>query len=586
MKFVKYTSGMVLPFGDTIAIDCETDSLNERQANLSCMVIADDRMGIAVDSVHLSEVMPFIKSRKMLYLQNFKYDYQVLSHHGFNLSEIPFRDTMLLHHLIDENAEHSLDAMVKEHFNDAYKEVFWKTYKSFSDAPLDEATDYVCKDGIYTYRLATKFCTTLAGREKLVNLVHDIALELFQTELVGVRVDKELMLKTKEEMGTRITDFMPAMRKQFEVYCEIWEEENLQKKLNSLKKQDAKNRALANKEKFNFGSDSQIKWLVYDALKLPVLKRTAKKNPACDYDTIEKLEQEEPRLGIIKDYKEIKTIYATFVEGLLEKVEEGRLYPRFNINGTVTGRISSSGPNMQNMPKEGIIRNFFLPDEGHLLIGADYAQLEVVIAANMSGDTMLTKSIMEGISLHDITAEGVGITRDLAKLLNFAVQYGAGEHKVAKILKCSKEDARGILKKYWETYSGLKTLVDRCHKAVDDGEPIVNPFGRQRHFPTEFEQKWQYEEAKRQAFNSLVQGTGADITHTAFSDISQYLRTNQLGRGLWPVHDELVISVIKNRAGHAWHLLKRSMEVVGENLNFQIPLTAKIYGPLERWSKA
>ena len=154
----------------------------------------------------------------------------------------------------------------------------------------------------------------------------------------------------------------------------------------------------------------------------------------------------------------------------------------------------------------------------------------MTLAAHFSQDRNLLRVVNEGISLHDLTAEGVGIDRHRAKTLNFAIQYGAGIKKVQTILGCSEAEATGALKKYWETYPGLKALVDKCHKCVDRGIPIVNPFGRQRHLDaSHLDDKWEIGALKRQAFNSLIQGTGADITHFAFVHIATYLKANGAG---------------------------------------------------------
>jgi DNA polymerase I-like protein with 3'-5' exonuclease and polymerase domains len=566
-----------------VAFDVETTGLNPRVDRILCFSIAWGEQAYRLPA----EFLPLLSELKtrLLILHNFKFDFQFCYNAGFDLSDTPFLDTMLLHHLLDEEAEHSLDYLVKAYFNDDYKEAFWGKYKSFAEASVDDGLQYVCKDTIYTFKLGMETFKDRAP-QKLVEHVHRLAHALYLTERDGVRVNVPFMLETKEKMGGEIAGYLPKLREVFSEYCNAWELDAWVKEMD--KRKTDKGKANVPKPSFNFGSDKQVSWLLYEALKLPVLKKTKKNNPAADYETVEKLCEKCPELAPLKDYKAIKTLYSNFVEGLLDRVEDGRIYPSFNINGTVTGRISHSGPNMGNMPTDGPFRSFFLPDDNQVIIGADYTQLEVVVAANFSGDKNLTRSLMEGISLHDITAEGLGIKRDVAKTINFAVQYGAGPHKIAKILKCTFQDAEGVLRKYWETYSGLKSLVDECHRKLECGEPIVNPFGRARHFklPEDYETKWQYEEAKRQAFNSLTQGTGGDITHMAFYRCQERLKKLGRGRMLWEVHDEILGSVNKSSWEEESQAMVKIMEEITHDLGFKIPLIAKPYGPFEAWSKA
>jgi DNA polymerase-1 len=191
-------------------------------------------------------------------------------------------------------------------------------------------------------------------------------------------------------------------------------------------------------------------------------------------------------------------------------------------------------------------------------------------------DENLLRVVNEGVSLHDITAQGLGIDRKLAKTINFAIQYGAGTKKIQKILKCSDIEADRALKKYWDTYPGLKTLIDKCHSCVDQGIAIENPFGRERHLYAENPaDKWGVEKVKRQAFNSLIQGTGADITNTAFVRICEELIKSGQGRGLFVVHDEILIEVDSKYALYWNSRLETVMSQVGKDINLRVPLTAE-----------
>lgn len=591
MRFIQITSEDEIidvidrVFDTTVALDCESTDKNPRKAEIISVVISlDGKTAYSIPAKYLPLLARLANARKLI-LQNFKYDYQLLFLHGLDLSNTPFTDIMLLHHLIDETKDHDLDSMVKEHFNDPYKEVFWKKHKTFESAPSDEALEYECKDAIYTYRLHDIYTRILNNRVYLVDHVHNLAKALYYTEITGVRVNLDLMLKTKGEMGGRIATYLPKLRQEHDEACNLWE---LNKWLTELdKRKTAKGKAGVPKPQFNFGSNTQMQWLLYEYYNMPVLKKTEAKLPSTDYETIEKLSVDYPILQTYKDYIDIKTIYGTFVEGLLERVEERKIYPSFNINGTVTGRISHSNPNMGNMPKDGPYRNFFLPDNESVIIGADYSQLEVVIEANLTGDTNLARIVNEGVSKHDITAEGLKIGRDLAKTLNFAMGYHCGPKKVQKLLKCSFEEAQYQWNKYWELYKGCRDLKMLTDAEVDANLPITNLFGRIRHLSVSNGlPEWQIDGMKRQAYNFKIQGPGADFTNRSFYLFSQWLRENDFGRALWSVHDEVVASVKPKYYEQCKSKLTTIMVSMGNEYKLKIPLSSKAYGPLDCWSKA
>ena len=601
MRFVELTTEQdVLLLMDRlpeeVALDCEyrhadpaaTGYPDPRKAVLVSVVLATSgELAYSVPAHFAGSLGPLAKSKRLL-LQNFRADYEILGRYGLDLTNTPFLDTMLMHHLIDENLEHNLDFMVKSYYSDDYKEQFWAKYQSVEQAPKSERLAYECKDAIYTFRLANLFRKYLKDRWSLVEHVHANALELYFTERDGLPVDVPLILKTKESMGTEIEALHPAMRAEFLPHCQAWELEAWLKAMNKLKTPKGK----ANCKQpapFNFGSDTQISWLLYEHLKLPVLKRTKRtpkgggNNPSVDYEAIEMLEAAGHRLGTIKRFKEIKNLYATFVLGLLERVEEGRIYPEFSVNGTATGRISHSNPNMGNMPTDGVFRNFFLPTPGNTLFGADYEQLEIIVEANLTGDPNTIRIIKEGASKHDITAAELKIPRDDAKTLNFAMGYRCTPFRVQKILKCSAADAEFMWKRYWEAYKGVRALQQYCDDRIAHGEPIVTPFGRERHFPESFENDKDRGRAQRQGYNALIQGTGGDCMNIAFAKAGKRMRQTKAGRMLFTVHDEgLGESPDSERQSK---LLVADMESLTQYLNFDIPLKAKPYHGLTYWKK-
>lgn len=566
-----------------LALDTETTSKDAKVAELLKIVFSfDGETSYSCDA----ELLPLIPLTqvKRLRIQNFKYDYHVLYRHGVNLLEVPVIDPMLLHHLVDENAEYNLEYLTRTYYEDTYKKVFWDKYKTYEEASPEDALEYECKDAIYHYKLVDLLLDKLTGKQVLIQHVHRLANELLRTEIEGIRVDRPLMEATKENMGGQIDAYLPALRREFSVECQEWEFNKWDEEINKRIKPDA--RARVAKPDFNFGSTKQIQWLLYEKLKLPVLTRTKTKAPSTDYDTICKLLEQCGRLVIYRDYIDIKTIYGTFVKGLLERVTDGKIYPEFNVNGTVTGRISHSNPNMGNMPKEGVYRNFFLPDIDHAIIGADYEQLEIVIEAHVTSDPNLAKIVSEGASKHDITAEGLKIDRATAKTVNFALGYHCGVNKLSKILKCSHKEAQYQYNKYWDLYFGCRDLKLKTDMLVDAGLPVANLFGRKRSFPTVYPEPWMRDSAKRQAYNFMIQGPGGDFMNRSFYIAAKQFRERGYGRMLWTVHDEAVASVKREHVEEASALLVTTMQNVPKEYNLKYALKAKPYGPFLMWQKA
>lgn len=514
---------------------------------------------------------------------NFKFDFNFMFRNGVDLRRAGLHaDTMLLDHLLDENKEHGLDKIVQRRYKDSYKEVFWSTYTEYTLAPKEEQVAYACKDVIYTGMLYEDLKRDLQGKEDLIEHVHSLAKVLYDTEIRGIKLDLIYLKDLAENIGGLISALLIKMREQVEMQCSIIENEGyLEEYL--LKKTD-KGKANVKKTPFNFDSNKQLAKLFYERLRLPVqLSKTRK--PTVDDAALAKLEKMHTVVGLLREYRGLQKVYTSFIEGSLNKQREGKIYPSFNVNGTVTGRISSSSPNLQQLPREGGVRGIYTPEQGYKLLSCDYSQLEVTIAAHFSRDANLLKIVYEGASQHDITAKGLGIDRQKAKTINFAMQYGAGVHKIASILNCNMKDAELALNKYWETYKGLAQLIKRCHEQVVAGKSIVNPYGRERRFPTQFTDKWELESAKRQSFSSLIQGTGADITSEALYNADYCIREDEAGRALFSVHDELLVEIQDNACERYQTMLPSIMEQVGKRIGLSVPLKAECSKPMERWSK-
>jgi DNA polymerase-1 len=567
-----------------VGLDTETTGLSYFNDKILAIQISGLEPDSAVffDGTHLH----LLKELKIpVVCHNFRFDFHMLRRAGVELKLLA--DTMLLDHLLNENNEHGLDAIVQRRYRDNYKDVFWSKNKEYATAPEEEQVEYACKDVIYTVRLYEDTLRDLKNAgvpSSLVKHVHDLALALYETEYDGISLDLPYLSLIGEKLALSISSKKKEMRKLCQWECEAWELDRWNEEL--AKRATPKGKAGVERPVFNFDSSKQLVDLLYNRLKLPPQKNSKTRSLTADDGALAALEDKHPFIPLLRDYRADQKVFTSFIEGSLEKMHDGRIYPNFNVNGTVTGRISSSNPNMQQLPKHGGIRGIYVPDAGYKFITCDYGQLEVAIAAHFSRDENLLKIIYEGASQHDITAAGLRIPRNTAKTVNFALQYGAGVHKLMKILECSEADAERALKAYWDTYKGLSKFINECHIKVKRHQPLINPFGRQRHFPHPNSLgKWEMLSVLRQAPNSLIQGTGADITNRAFYLVNDALRARGIGKAAFPIHDEIVISCKEGACEEAADILKSIMVGVGVEINLSVPLTVDCSAPLERWEK-
>ena len=259
-------------------------------------------------------------------------------------------------------------------------------------------------------------------------------------------------------------------------------------------------------------------------------------------------------------------------------VPSGMILCRRNNKTFITG-------NCQNLPRNGAVRGIFVPDDGYKMFSSDFGALEVVIEAHFTQDKNLLRIINDGLSKHDITAEALGIDRQTAKTINFAAQYQCSPRKFAEILKISQKEAEDVFNRYWDTYSGVRAVYNDCCKAVDSGQPIINLFGRKRHFPTDFDVAWMRDAAHRQAYSALIQGSGADIAHMAYYMVHAELKCTGYGDTIFGVHDQVIIQAKVEYLDEASKILHDVMNSVGELSGLSVPLTADLQGPWDRFAK-
>ncbi len=565
-----------------VVIDVETTSEKPRE----CVMVDIQISGYSEDSAFIfaaefGDCLKQLSKRLTLVAHNYKFDAHVIFRHGVDLLSHTWRDTLLIGHLLDENREsYSLDSYVKEYWNDGYKEEFWAKHKSYQEADEAAQVDYACRDVVYTGRLFTRGTTVYREQQipdTLVEHVHRLQSALLRTEIEGVRVDLDYLRDLGVRIKGRINELEPQMRGLVADDIDYLEMAAWQSEMDKRKTEVGKSRVP--RPIFSFESPKQLQGLLYNTLALPVQLGAKTKTVSTDFDSLEKIKHLHPVVALIQENRELQKVYTAYIEGTLDRIDQERIYPSFRVAGTVTGRLSHSNPNLAQLPKSGGVRGIYVPDRGRVFISADYSQLEVVVEADLTGDKSLIHMLENGESKHDITARELGCSRDNAKTINFALQYWASHYKIAKLLNCSVAEGLNTWRKYWEVYSGPKELKAKTDRMVNEGIPLKTVFGRLRRFPMKARQEWDGD--YRQAYNFLVQSTGADITSMAFYRAADELGDE--GRALFSIHDEIIIEVKEEFAAKWDKRLVEIMEQVGTDIGLKVPLKAVSSGPVPRW---
>ena len=328
-------------------------------------------------------------------------------------------------------------------------------------------------------------------------------------------------------------------------------------------------------ETFNVNSPKQLGVILYEKLSLPILKKN-KTGYSTDAETLEKLRFYSPIIDFLLEYRSLAKLYGTYIEGLLKVIgEDGRIRTSFNQKQTLTGRLSSSEPNLQNIPirtEEGSeLRKFFVAKEGHFLIDADYSQIELRVLAHASGDESLISAFNSGKDIHSATASEVfrvpldEVThelRDKAKAVNFGIVYGMGAFSLSDDLKVSMKEASAYIASYFATYPKVKEYLDRAVKNAYEKGYAETLWGRKRYIPELTGTKKQLRSfGERVAKNSPIQGSAADLIKLAMVKTAERLKREGLkSRLILQVHDELIIEAPESEADYVKMLLKEEME--------------------------
>jgi len=500
--------------------------------------------------------------------QNIKYDLIVLRRHGLEIENIA-GDTMVASYLLDPTRRrHNLDEIARDvlgHKMISYKEVTKGLTRSqnFSHVSLEKATEYACEDVHVTCVVKDRFHQEL--KEKgLWKLYSEVEVPLIPVladmEMKGILVDKAGLAELKEEFGKRLR----------ELESQIFE--------------------LAGHE-FNINSTKQLAEVLFEELNLPQLKKTKKKTGySTDVEVLKSLAKIHPLPERLLEYRNLSKLKSTYVDGLEKEInpETGRIHTSFNQTVTATGRLSSSEPNLQNIPvrtEEGRrIRALFTAAQGNVLVSADYSQIDLRVLAHYSGDENLVRAFKAGEDIHRRTAaqifdvEPEFVTLDMrrvAKTVNFGIIYGMSAYGLAKELGISRKEAKRFIDTYFERYPGVKKFMGRIIEKAKRQGFVETILGRRRYIKEiNSRNRIIRQFAERTAINTPIQGSAADIIKLAMLKVAERFREQgPETRLLLQVHDELVAECPEARKESTAHVLKETMEGV---VDLMVPLKVAV----------
>jgi len=509
--------------------------------------------------------------------QNIKYDWIVLKHYDINLAGVVF-DTMLASYLINPSKRaHNLDQIALDfldHKTITYEDVTGKGKKSinFAQVLLEKAGPYSCEDADITlmaYHVLKPMLEKLDLMELMEKVEMPLVPVLMKMEMTGICVDR---------------DKLRNLSKSFE---------------HQLEQLEISIYSIAGEE-FNIRSSRQLGHILFEKLKLPVQKKTAKKTGySTDVNVLKALADKHELPEFVLRHRALSKLKSTYTDALLDLIhpETERVHTSYNQTVTATGRLSSSNPNLQNIPirtDQGMeIRSAFIPKDGWTLVAADYSQIELRILAHYADDEILIKAFKDDKDIHTRTAAEVFqvfpsfITPELrqqAKVINFGIVYGMSPYGLSKELNISRKMAKTYIDNYFARYKGVKRFVDQTISSARDVRKTSTLLGRIRHLPDiNSTNKTVREFSERTAINTPIQGTAADLIKLAMIKVDAVFRERNLKAAmLLSVHDEIVFEVPPEELETTKKLIKKIMEGIWD---LKVPLKVNIASGLN-WAEA
>ena len=562
------------------AIDTETSSLDTMTADLIGISLAcNEGEGCYIPIKHSYEEMPkqisltqiqkilgsaITRNQKKLVGQNLKFDLPMLNRHGIKVDEF-LGDTMLMSYVLNSTGtRHGLDRMALYYLNYEpmkYEEVAGSASKqiNFAQVEIPAATFYAAEDADITLRLFNLLNGMLEDQPKLIDLLQSIEYPMLQSlirvETNGAKIDAQMLSDYSDELAIKIEELSKAAFK------------------------------MAGEE-FNMDSPKQLVEILYNKLDLPVLKKTPKGQPSTNEDTLQRLAEEYDLPKIIIEYRGLAKLKSTYTDSLIDIQHPvtKRIHTSYQQAVTSTGRLSSTEPNLQNIPiktAEGRkIREAFIAEKGNVLISADYSQIELRIMAHLSGDKNLTHAFNNNIDVHSATASEIfnisleEVTpehRRSAKAINFGLIYGMSAFGLTRQLGIPRHEAQTYLDTYFERYTGVRKYMDSTKELAKKNLFVETILGRKLHVAAINDSNGlRRQAAERAAINAPLQGSAADIIKKAMIDVDHWIGNNNSDiKMIMQVHDELIFEVKK---GFAEEALENITSLMEDSVKLDIPL--------------
>lgn len=511
----------------------------------------------------LNELRDIFANNKIIKIaQNLKYDQSVLSKYDIRISP-PIEDTMLESYVYNSTAnKHDLDTLAEKflnHNNIKYEDVAGKGVKQicFSEVDIEKAAAYAAEDADITMQLHQYLLECLNQDKKLLSVYQSIEIPLVSVlskmETKGVLIDKVLLDKQSKDLEKKLKKL------EEEIYHQAGAE-------------------------FNIDSPKQLQEVLYDKMDLPVLEKTPKGQPSTAESVLQDLALDYPIAQEILEYRSLRKLKSTYTDRLPEQINEktNRVHTSFHQAVTATGRLSSSNPNLQNIPirtEEGRkVRQAFIADKNYKLISCDYSQIELRIMAHLSNDENLLKAFNNDEDIHSFTASEVfGVELDKvtsehrrhAKAINFGLIYGMSAFGLAKQLGIDRNDAQEYIDIYFARYPGVKQYMDDIRKTAEKKGYVETLFGRRLYLPDIKSKNFMRRRAvERLAINAPMQGTAADIIKKAMIAVDQELSSHNILNNkaflILQVHDELILEAHNDYIEEAKELMVNAMQSAAE----------------------
>ena len=578
---------------DLFAFDTETTSLNYIEAEIVgvSFAVAPDRAAY-VPLAHdypgapaqldrqrvLAELKPLLENPDVRKLgQNLKYDANVLANYGISLAGIA-HDSMLESYVLDSTGtRHDMDSLALKYLGEktiTFEEVAGKGAKqlTFNQVAIEQAAPYAAEDAAITLRLHESLWPKLQAVPSLSGLYESLELPLIpvlsRIERNGAQVDRQKLADQSHELSQR---------------------------LDALETQAHEMAG----ETFNLGSPKQLGHILFEKLELPVLKKTPKGAPSTAEDVLAELALDYPLPAVLMEYRSLSKLKSTYTDKLPEMISavSGRVHTSYHQAVTATGRLSSSDPNLQNIPirtEEGRrIRQAFCAPKGFKIVAADYSQIELRIMAHLSQDAGLLHAFSEDLDVHSATAAEVfgtplekvsGDQRRKAKAINFGLIYGMSAFGLAKQLNLGRHEAQEYIDRYFDRYPGVARYMDETRALAHEQGYVETLYGRRLYLPEiNARNKQRQQAAERTAINAPMQGTAADVIKRAMISVDDWLSTDGIdAKMIMQVHDELVFEVSESEADRLMITLPDIMAGVAA---LDVPLLVEA-GMGDNWDEA